>query len=118
MTLEECTIRLSQIDSEYQTAKREVEEKHKRDRAATLNAWAKDNAKYHVGDIIEANGTAIVVERILGYRSVYGIKSNTYCIYQGHALTKRLQPRKDEWVTTIHDDGDRDIKLVKKAKED
>ena len=115
MTLEECTIRLSQIDSEYQKAKREVEEKYKRDRAVTLNAWAKDNAKYHIGDIIEANGTAIVVERILGHRSVYG-KSNTYCIYQGHALTKRLQPRKDEWVTTIHDDGSREIKLVKKAK--
>ena len=117
MTLEECTIRLSQIDSEYQKAKREIEEKHKHDRAVTLNAWAKDNAKYHVGDIIEANGTAIVVERILGHRSVYGIKSNTYCIYQGHALTKRLQPRKDEWVTAIHDDGGCDIKLVKKANE-
>ena len=118
MTLEECTIRLSQIDSEYQKAKREVEEKHKRDRAATLNAWAEDNAKYHIGDIIEANGTAIVVERILGHRSAYGIKSNTYCIYQGHALTKRLQPRKDEWVTAIHDDGGREIKLLRKAKED
>jgi hypothetical protein len=114
MTLEECTIRLSQIDSEYQKAKREIEEKHERDRTATLNAWAKDNAKYHIGDIIEANSTAIVVERILGHRSVYG--SNTYCIYQGHALTKRLQPRKDEWVATIHDDGGREIKLRRKAK--
>ena len=116
MTLEECTIRLSQIDNEYQKAKQEVEEKYKRNRAATLNTWAQDNAKYHVGDIIEANGTAIVVERILGYRSVhYGV--NTYCIYKGHVLTRRLQPRKDEWVTTIHDDGGRKINLVKKAKE-
>ena len=109
---------MSQIDNEYQKAKREVEEKHRRDRAVTLNAWAKDNATYHIGDIIEANDTAIVVEGILGHRSVFGIKSNTYCIYQGHALTKRLQLRKDEWVTTIHDDGGREIKLLRKAKED
>jgi len=33
-------------------------------------------------------------------------------------MTKRLQPRKDEWVTTIHDDGGREIKLLRKAKED
>ncbi len=118
MTLKECTIRLSQIDSEYQKAKREIEEKYKHDRAETLNAWANDNAAYHIGDIIEANATAIVVERILGYRSVFGINSNTYCIYRGHALTKRLQPRKDEWVTSIHDDGGREIKLLRKAKED
>ena len=67
MTLEECTIRLSQIDSEYQKAKREVEEKHKRDRAATLNAWAEDNAKYHIGDIIEAydiGGINTMVDRL------------------------------------------------------
>lgn len=117
MTLEECTIRLSQIDNEYQKAKREIEEKHKRDRDITLNVWAKHNAAYNIGDIIEANGTAIVVERILGYRSERGINSNTYCVYQGHALTKRLQPRKNEWVTTIHDDGNV-IKLLRKADND
>lgn len=118
MTLEECTIRLSQIDSEYQKAKREVEEKRMRDRAMTLNFWAKNNAAYHIGDIIEANGTAIVVERILGHSRKLGIYSNTYCVYQGPVLTKRLQPRKDELRMNIHDDGGRKIKLLKKADND
>ena len=118
MTREECIIKLGDIEREYQKAKREIEEKHKHDRAVTLNAWAKENADYHVGDIIEANGQAIVVERILGHRYEFGNHIKMYCVYFGSALTKRLQPRKDEWKTSISDDGGREIKLLRKAKED
>ena len=116
MTQEECIIKLSQIENNYQIAKREVENKRNHDRAVTLNAWAKDNAKYNIGDIITANDTIIVIENIFGYRPMLGT-NNLYCIYKGHALTKRMQPRKDEWVTSIHDDGGREIKVLKKAKE-
>jgi hypothetical protein len=35
----------------------------------------------------------------------------------GHALTKKLQPRKDGWLTTIHDNG-REIKLIRKDNKD
>lgn len=118
MTHGECIIRLSKIEEEYQKAKREVEIKYTQDKAAALNAWAKDNSQYQIGDIIESGSTTIVVEKILGNRAMCLNHIKFYCSYVGHALTKRLQPRKDEWVTNVHDDGGHIIRLIKKAKEE
>ena len=116
MRMDECLIKLNNLEYDYKKTKREIEEKYKHDRASILNAWANENAEYDVGDIIEADGTAIVIEKIFGHRSELGSKANMYFVYYGRALTKRLQPRKDEWRTSIYDDG-RIIKLIK-HKED
>ena len=118
MTQEECLKQIEQIEKDYRIARNEVETKYHQDSDDVLNAWANDNSKYQIGDIIEANGIIIVIENILGNMYKFGSISMIYCIYKGHALTKHLQPRKDEWVTTIHDDGSREIKLLRKAKVD
>ena len=118
MTREECIIKISQIEEDYRKTKRDAEKKKTHDIAVTLNAWAKDNSRYNIGDIIESQGIIIMIDGILGYRSLLANYNNIYCVYKGHALTKRLQPRKDGWVTTIYDDGGREIKVLKKAKEE
>ena len=114
MTNKDLTIRLEEINKEYIEARRLIEEKRRRDISIALSSWAKDNANYQVGDIIESFGVIMVVEKISGY--TYSSGTKPYCFYKGHALTKDFQPRKDGWVTTIYDDG-REIKLLRK-KED
>ena len=114
MTQEECLEKLRLIDLEYEQTRRAAMELRDADRGIVLDAWAREHATYHIGDIIEAHGVTILVEKIHGY--IYEAHATKlYCVYHGHALTKRLELRKDGWETNIHDDG-REIKLVRKLK--
>lgn len=114
MTTEECIEKLSQIEQDYKKAQQEINHKRSVDKTRVLKEWAQANSRFKVGDVIEADGIIIEVEDVFGCQSAYYAKG-LYCTYKGRALTltKKLTPRKDEWVTTIADDG-RVIKLVKK----
>lgn len=112
MTHEECFQELSRIEREYKDAATKLKSNYEINKQKTLNTWANTNNRYKVGDIIEANGVIIKIDKIRGYKGYYAEKMSVS--YSGHVLTKKLQPRKDEWVTSIYDDG-REIKLLKSA---
>lgn len=77
-------------------------------RQNTLNLWANEYHRFNSGDIIRSGN---IIIRIDGY---YGCeyREKLYITYQGHALTKALNTRADEWVTCISDDG-REIEKIK-----
>lgn len=76
-----------------------------------LNGWAKEHARFQIGDIINSYSVTIRVEKIVG-----GIGSSKipYVVYTGPALTAKLTVRKDGWITSIYDDSpERNIKKLK-----
>lgn len=118
MTYKECVLKLDEIEREYRQAQIEIREKYLHDRRIVLNTWAQENATYHVGDIIQSNKIVIIVEKIFGQRYVIASKATMVFIYQGHVLTNKLRLRKDGLKTSIQDEGVREIKLIRKAKEE
>jgi hypothetical protein len=115
MTKEECLSKLALVKKDYDQKSKELERNYKRECSSVLNEWASDNAKYNIGDIISVNDIIITVDDTIGHRDSLGYGKNLYVVYKGRAMTKKLQPRKDEWVTTIYDDGGREIKVLRKA---
>lgn len=79
--------------------------------AKVINDWAREHARFKIGDIIQSFDNVIQVTNILGHCSNYVIKK-LYVEYRGNLLTKKLQPRKDGAKVTIYDDG-REIKKLK-----
>ena len=103
---------LKEYDRKCEAAINEAKAHRDRLKQAALNQWARDHARYQMGDIICANDTIIEVQRLIGRHSVcYGSKP-LYVQYLGPLLTKRLQPRKDMQTSGIYDDG-REIKKIK-----
>ena len=111
MTKEECYEKLCQIDRDYKQALIDLNYKKVCEKTEVLDKWANENAEFNVGDIIEANGIIIKVEKIFGNQMAYE-RNTLYCMYQGSVLTKKLQPRKDHWNTTIPADS----RIIKKLK--
>lgn len=112
MQNEECLKLVAESDARFKKQIEELEKQKRISRQRILDQWAKDNAKYKVGDIIKANDVIIKVTRIRGHLSLY-MERGLYVSYYGDALTKKLTPRKDGWQTDIHDDGGRVIEKLK-----
>lgn len=112
MQKEECLKLVAESDARFKKQMEELEKQKRVSRQRILDQWAKDNAKYKIGDIIKANDVIIKVTRIKGYLSYY-LEGGLYISYYGDALTKKLTPRKDGWQTDIHDDGGRVIEKLK-----
>lgn len=106
-----CLKLLAESNAKYRHEFEKLEKEKRCVRQQILDRWAKDNAKYKVGDVITANDTIIEVTRISGTYSDY-LSEKLYVTYIGNALTKKLTPRKDGHVTQIYDDG----RIVEKLK--
>lgn len=81
------------------------------DQQKMLNEWAKEHARFQIGEIISAGVTIIVVDKLIGR---LGINNKLYVEYKGHALTRKLTYRKDGWIASIFDDTpERNIVKIK-----
>lgn len=88
-----------------------IRRQSKIDQQKILNEWAKEHARFNVGDIINSYSITIRVEKIVGR---LGLCEKPFIQYDGHALTKQLKDRADGWVTSIYDDNpDREIIKIK-----
>ena len=117
MTNEECLNAVKYIENEYNRKKDELNAEYKKKTQSVLNQWARNNARFGIGDIIKSNDIIIVVEKIMGVHDFYYSSNNNLCVvYWGSVLTKKLEKRKDEFKSTIYDEESREIKLVKKAE--
>lgn len=95
MTLEEYEKRYEALQHNYEA--QIAESKHEfNTRSIELgNKWARDNARFSIGDVISSKGCIIKITEIKGYRCLYG----DVCVqYRGETLSKRMQPQpKIEW---------------------
>lgn len=101
MTNIETLNKLAQIRAEAEQRRADVNTWERDARRLALNAWANENHRFNIGDIIRYGDITI---RIDGY---YGqeYRGKLYVTYRGHVLTKALKLRADGWVMDIYDDG-------------
>ena len=90
---------ISIIEREYRQKKREV-----------LKQWAKEHARFQVGDILSDGRRFMKVTNFEGNETKY-IQFKCYVTYYGIELTKQLKPRKDGSTMSIYDDGSKVIKI-------
>lgn len=81
------------------------------DQQKMLNVWAKEHARFKIGEIIRSGEITIVVDKHIGR---LGMNNKPYVEYKGHVLTRKLTSRKDGWISSIYDDSpERNIVKVK-----
>ena len=112
MNIEECMAGITGVENDYKTMWDNLKREMNHRKLEILNKYAAENAKYGIGDILRMGDIIIRVDKISGGLT-YG--RVPYCVYNGYVLTKALKPRKDEWRSSVYDDG-REIVLVKKAQ--
>lgn len=113
MTDEEFRKECSQLGQEFD----EYEAAWKKRKQELINRYARENARFQIGDIIRANETTIRVDEIYGLETKYTIyvRGIVYVVYRGVILTKKLEPKKSGEIFTIYDDG-REITKIEKKK--
>lgn len=116
MTKEETLELLKSSNKQYEQDIHEARNRRDERNGVVLNKWASDNARFNVGDIIESNNTIIQVKKRIGRHSTYYGNMPLYVEYRGPQLTKKLQPRKDENIASIYDDG-REINKIEIKQE-
>lgn len=116
MTNEECLNAVKYIKNEYNRKKDELDAEYKKKTQSALNQWAKNNARFGLGDIIKSKGFIIVVEKIIGYHNTSYSNNNLCVVFWGSVLTSKLQKRKDGFKTFLYDEESSELKLVKKAE--
>ena len=79
-------------------------------RQEVLDKWAIENARFTPGDFLKSGPFVIKVDKICGALSY---RNTLYVTYYGPAYTTKLKPRKDEFYTSISDDGREITKLNK-----
>lgn len=89
-----------------------VKEQYATERRVVLNEWAKEKARFKVGDIIQCGSTIICVDFIVADVDFYNTR--VYAIYKGPQMTNKLVPRKNGGRDYIVDDG-LEIKLLRPA---
>lgn len=112
MNIEECMAGITGAENEYKTMCENLRREMNRKKQEFLDKYAAEHAKYGIGDILRMYDIIIRVDKISGDLTSGRVP---YCVYAGYVLTKSLRPRKDEWRSSIYDDG-REIVLVKKAQ--
>ena len=96
------------IASEYNEKRLALERVYKQKLRDISIPYAKETARFKIGDIIEANGVIIKVERI-GARIG---RDDIYPVYNGPMLTKGLKVRKDNPLHG-HSIIDKDVTIIK-----
>lgn len=104
MNRDECLKMLGEEAKRYAAENEEKRNLHRKKNQFILNQWAKDNARFKVGEIICANDTIIKITDFYGVYSQY-MEEKLYVTYYGQQLTKALKPRKDGSMRSIYDDG-------------
>lgn len=113
MTVEDLKIRLDASKKAEKVEINIIENRRRTERQNILTEWAKENALYEIGDIIESNNKLIIIDKI----SANMCYSRPYVTYMGRALTKKFELREDGWVMSIYDDSpDRNITLLEKKQ--
>lgn len=101
---------LGEESKRYISEAEEIRKRHNANKHKILNQWAKDNARFKIGDIIQSNDNIIKVTGFYGVHSPY-YADKLYITYRGQSLTKALKPRKDGRIFDLYDDG-REIKKL------
>lgn len=114
MTTDKCLEQIKEAAKKRDEMIDRVREFYRKRAQAVLNEWAYDNRRFDVCDILEFNGRMIEVGWVTGR---IGVAGKPYVVYHGLELTKQMKYRKDGTRMEFYDDG-RDIKFVKKAKEE
>ena len=112
MTLEELNRTIEKANEYYKSEVKKLELEVEGTKKWAYETWAKDNARFQIGDIIKypSTGTIIKIERI-GYGLTYHTKK-PYVTYWGPTLTKKLIPAKNGNPNfSMYDDGRDIVKL-------
>ena len=110
MNREECLKVLAETQKKHVAEEEELKKRQRIEKQRILNQWAKANARFNVGDILQSGDIIIKVTSFFGKFSYY-CKEKLYVEYYGVCYTKKLQTRKDGSSTTVYDDG-REIKKL------
>ena len=110
MKNDDCLKMLGEENKRYSLETEESRKRHNENKKKILNQWAKANARFKVGDIIQSNDNIIKVTGFYGSHSDY-LNEKLYVTYRGLHLTKSLKPRKDGNTMDLYDDG-REIKKL------
>lgn len=110
MNNNDCLKMLGEEKRRYLLETEESRKRHNANNQKILNQWAKANARFKVGDIIQSNDNIIKVTGFYGVYSLYNV-DKLYVTYRGILLTKALKPRKDGSTMDLYDDG-REIKKL------
>jgi len=112
MTKSELKDQLAITKNDYLQKQENLRKLYLKEKQTLLDEYAKQTARFKVGDILKCYDMFICVESIHGvYDEVYGM--DFYVTYRGHVLTKQLKPRKDGLETSFYDDGREIIKIEK-----
>lgn len=104
------------LDAEYKLfleRQEELRQNFQEKKQAVLDAYANENHRFNVGDILCFNNRYIEVTNFYGVYSNF-TKDPFYVTYRGTELTKQLKPRKDGTITEFYDDGREITKIEKK----
>ena len=104
MRNDECLTMLGVENKRYSAEAETIRKRHEENKQKILNQWARDNARFKVGDIIKSNDNIIKVTGFYGVHSLYHV-DKLYITYRGQSLTKALKPRKDGSTQDLYDDG-------------
>lgn len=110
MKNDECLKMLGAEDKRYAQEAEELRKRHNANKQKILNQWAKANARFKTGDILQSNDSIIKVTGCYGVYSLYYV-DKLYITYRGQALTKALKPRKDGSTFDFYDDGRKITKI-------
>lgn len=113
MTESELKNRLTITKNDYLQKQEKLRKVYLSERQALLNTYAKQTARFNVGDILQCNGMIIRIDSLEGTYDE-GYLCGFYVTYRGHVLTKQLKERKDGLETSFFDDGREITKLNKK----
>ena len=108
-TAEETLECLQKYDKQCDEEILRVKEIFRKRKGLALDKWAYDNARFHRADIIESQGTIILVDSRRGRAKMF--HNELYVEYRGPQLTRKLEPRKDGQIMSIYDDG-REVKKI------
>lgn len=120
MTNEDLILHLTALQVCERKDIERIRQEYQMEQQKMLDGWAKEHARFQIGDIINSNTVTIRVEKIvgrIGLRNIpyrIGLRNIPYVEYTGHALTAKLTVRKDGRITSIYDDSsERNIKKLK-----
>ena len=99
-------------EQEYKDGLRMIEQERSSKRNALMVEYAKEQRRFNIGDIIESYGNIIEIQSF--GTNVMSSESLPESIYRGKALTKKLQPKKINAVTSIY--GNNNVNLLKAAE--
>lgn len=111
MTNEDLIVHLTALQVCERKNIERIRQESRMEQQKMLDGWAKEHARFQIGDIINSNNVTIRVEKIVGR---IGLRNIPYVGYSGPALTAKLTLRKDGWITSICEDSpERNIKKLK-----